>query len=57
MHRSHQLVRRNVIEASRPIPLRQMLTIAARFVAALTVEELDALARSVRPGSDNGTAA
>ena len=43
--------RRNVIEASRPIPLRQMLTIAGRFVAALTDRELVALTQTIPIGS------
>jgi len=43
--------RRNVIEASRPLPLRQMLTIAAKFIADLSNDELLELSRSVRPTS------
>jgi hypothetical protein len=40
--------RRNVIEASRPLPLRQMLTIAAKFIAGLNNDELRNLGRSIQ---------
>jgi hypothetical protein len=38
--------RRNVIEASRALPLRQMLAIAAKFIASLNDDELSELNRS-----------
>jgi hypothetical protein len=41
--------RRNVIGATRPVPLRQMLTIAARFIAGLNDDELSALNRFLQP--------
>jgi len=41
--------RRNVIEASRPLPLRQMLAIAANFIAGLNTDELRELNRSLQP--------
>jgi hypothetical protein len=45
--------RRNIIEASRPLPLRQMLTIAAKFIADLSNDELLKLSRSIPPTSDD----
>ena len=47
--------RRNVIEASRPLPLRQMVTLAAKFIADLSNEELLELSRSVRTMSSDTT--
>lgn len=41
--------RRNVIEASRALPLRQMLAIAAKFIASLNDDEASDLHRSLRP--------
>jgi hypothetical protein len=41
--------RRNVIGASRPVPLRQMLAIASTFIAALSAEEMRELNRSLQP--------
>jgi hypothetical protein len=43
--------RRNVIEASRPLPLRQMLTIAAKFISDLSNDELRELSRSIQSTS------
>jgi hypothetical protein len=41
--------RRNVIEASRALPLRQLLAIAAKFIADLGADELSELNRSLQP--------
>jgi hypothetical protein len=41
--------RRNVIEASRGLPLRQVLAIAAKFIAGLNADELSELNRSLQP--------
>lgn len=41
--------RRNVIETSRALPLRQLLAIAAKFIADLNADELSELNRSLQP--------